>query len=51
MPELDMQKIRAICESHSVTKLSLFGSAVSGDFTESSDIDVLVSFEREKIPN
>ncbi len=51
MPELDMNKIRSICESHSVKKLSLFGSFVSGDFTESSDIDVLVSFDRDKIPN
>lgn len=31
-----------LCKRHKVDKLYLFGSAVSGNFSEDSDIDVLV---------
>lgn len=36
--------LRAICEKWNVKRLGLFGSCVRGDFTESSDVDVLYKF-------
>ena len=39
------KKIAKLCESHKVEKLYLFGSATSGDFSETSDIDFLVKFK------
>ncbi len=32
----------ALCKSHKVKDLYIFGSAVNGNFTEQSDIDLLV---------
>ncbi|WP_214071363.1 nucleotidyltransferase domain-containing protein [Mucilaginibacter sp. dw_454] len=32
----------AICKSHKVKELYIFGSAVNGNFTDKSDLDVLV---------
>ena len=32
----------ALCKKHKVKKLYVFGSAVSGNFTDESDLDVLV---------
>jgi uncharacterized protein len=33
------------CRKHCIRKLSLFGSVLRDDFTENSDVDVLVEFE------
>jgi predicted nucleotidyltransferase len=38
------KEIVALCEKHSVLSLSLFGSMASGEATESSDVDMLVTF-------
>lgn len=38
-------QIDAICEKHHVEHLYLFGSAVSGNLTETSDFDILVDFK------
>ncbi len=40
-----LQEIRKICSLLGVKKLYVFGSAVSGDFDEKSDIDFLISFD------
>jgi len=53
MPSLDMlqllrnrhDEIRILCEKHKVTQLAVFGSAVTGKFHASSDLDFLVDFE------
>jgi len=49
MIDLIQNNINAIadaCRQHHVKELFLFGSAARrGDFTESSDIDILVNFE------
>jgi len=38
-------KIAEFCEKNHIRKLSLFGSVLRDDFTENSDVDVLVEFE------
>ena len=37
--------IAEFCNRHGIRKLALFGSALRDDFTEDSDVDVLVEFE------
>ncbi|MHB1842776.1 MAG: nucleotidyltransferase family protein [Sulfobacillus sp.] len=34
-----------VCQRYKVRELSLFGSVLRDDFTENSDVDVLVEFE------
>ncbi len=42
---LDREAIAELCRRHGVTRLAVFGSAVSGDFdAERSDVDFLVEF-------
>lgn len=44
--EEHLDEIRAACERHGVKSLSLFGSAVTGEFdAQRSDLDFLVEFE------
>jgi len=43
--------IRAFCEHYHIRKLALFGSVLRNDFQPNSDIDVLVEFDPEHIPN
>lgn len=43
--ESKLDKIISLCKTHYVSKLSVFGSAVSGSFNENSDIDLLITFE------
>lgn len=38
-------ELRAFCCRNQIRKLSLFGSVLREDFSEGSDIDVLVEFE------
>lgn len=47
---LDNKKIRMFCKKHHIATLALFGSILTAHFTPSSDVDVLVSFEKEHIP-
>ncbi len=47
---LSQAKIEAFCQRHHVRKLSLFGSVLRDDFTDESDVDVLVEFEPEAKP-
>ncbi len=39
------QNLDALCRQHGVHRLFLFGSAVTGDLGEDSDLDFLVEFE------
>jgi predicted nucleotidyltransferase len=43
---MDRAKIAEFCRRHRIRKLSLFGSALRGERTAESDLDVLVEFER-----
>ncbi len=40
-------RLAAICRRHRVKRLGVFGSAARGDATESSDVDLLVEFEKD----
>ncbi|EAZ89787.1 nucleotidyltransferase family protein [Crocosphaera chwakensis] len=48
--KFSQEKIKKFCQRHSICKLSLFGSVLRDDFTEKSDVDVLVEFEPGKTP-
>lgn len=37
-------EIRSFCQRHSIRRLSLFGSVLSDEFNDQSDVDVLVEF-------
>jgi predicted nucleotidyltransferase len=43
-------ELNQFCQRHFITKLSLFGSVLRDDFTEESDIDLLVEFKPDYIP-
>ncbi len=38
-------EIRHFCQRWKVSELAIFGSALREDFTQDSDIDILISFE------
>jgi len=40
-----ISKISALCRRHKVKQLYLFGSAAEGDFSATSDVDFLISFD------
>ena len=48
--QVDKAQIAAFCEKHHIVKLALFGSVLTGHFSEESDVDVLVKFDQEHIP-
>ena len=39
---LSQEEIKQFCQRHSIHKLSLFGSVLRDDFTNESDVDILV---------
>lgn len=43
---LNMEKIRLLCLKHKVNKLFVFGSVLNDSFTDESDIDLVVDFEK-----
>ena len=43
---LQYNDIERICIKYDIKELSLFGSSLRGDFSEDSDIDILVSFNK-----
>lgn len=47
---IDKRKIGAFCRKYHITYLALFGSILTSHFTTSSDVDVLVKFDRKHIP-
>ena len=42
---VDERTLSAVCRKWKVAEMAVFGSALRADFDESSDVDVLVSFE------
>ena len=44
------KKIGLFCKKHHVVFLALFGSILTPQFNNSSDIDVLVKFDKKHIP-
>ena len=40
-------QVAAFCRRNRIHRLSLFGSVLRGDFTENSDIDILVEIESD----
>ncbi len=44
------EELVAFCRRHHIRKLSLFGSVLREDFSETSDVDVLVEFDPDHIP-
>ena len=41
-----MDKIKTLCAKHKVNKLFVFGSVLKDTFTNESDIDFVVDFEK-----
>ena len=48
--EIDKDAIAAFRQKHHITKLALFGSVLTDEFREDSDVDVLVEFDPTRIP-
>lgn len=42
---VDEKRLTGLCEQYQIRELSLFGSAVRGELTPDSDIDLLVVFD------
>ena len=42
--DIEEEQLREICKKYLIKELALFGSALRKDFTENSDIDLLVEF-------
>lgn len=47
---LDRETVAEFCRRHHIQRLALFGSVLRDDFTEASDVDVLVEFEQGHVP-
>ena len=43
---LKYDDVARLCKKYSIVELSVFGSSIRDDFTQNSDVDVLVSFEK-----
>ena len=43
--DVSRKALAKLCQQHGVRRLALFGSALREDFSESSDVDVLVEFD------
>lgn len=50
MIDFDRKALEGICRRHHIRRLSLFGSALTEDFRDDSDVDVLVEFEPGHVP-
>lgn len=49
--KLQKDKIARFCKKYHIAYLALFGSVLTSNFTEKSDVDVLVKFEKKHIPH
>ena len=47
---VDFNQIKKYCENHHISSLKFFGTIITENFTDSSDIDILVEFEDGFIP-
>lgn len=48
--EISKQTLAAFCRKHHIRRLSLFGSILRDDFSDDSDVDLLVEFEPGATP-
>lgn len=48
--DVDDKALAQFCQRHHIARLALYGSSLRGDFSASSDIDVLVEFEPGRVP-
>ncbi len=48
--QVDEKSIAGLCRRRHIRRLALFGSVLRGDFTDASDVDVLVEFEPGHTP-
>ena len=48
--EMNIDKIAALCRKYKVVRLWVFGSILTPRFTDESDIDLLVTFDKTRIP-
>lgn len=44
------QDLTGFCEANCIRKLAFFGSVLGDNFTDDSDVDVLVEFEQDHVP-
>jgi predicted nucleotidyltransferase len=44
------ERVASFCADNHIKRLSLFGSALEDEMTETSDIDLLVEFEEDSTP-
>src|SRR6185295_12390258 len=44
LASIPVERLAEFCQRHQVQELALFGSALTGNFREDSDVDLLVSF-------
>jgi uncharacterized protein len=49
--QLPKERLAALCRRYGVSRLSLFGSVLQEDFSDASDIDVLVEFPLGQTPS
>lgn len=47
---VDREKLAHVCRNHHIKRLSLFGSQLSGEARDDSDVDMLVEFEPGQTP-
>ena len=47
---INKEKIKRFCGKYHIVYLALFGSILTPRFTASSDVDVLVKFDKQHIP-
>jgi predicted nucleotidyltransferase len=43
---LNYNDVVSLCKKYYIIEMAIFGSSIRDDFTQDSDIDILVSFER-----
>ena len=48
--EISKEKIAHFCRNHKILEFAIFGSVLRGDFSPTSDVDVLVEFEQGHVP-
>jgi uncharacterized protein len=47
---IDVTILAEFCRKYHITRLAVFGSALSGDFHPDSDVDMLVDFQPGHVP-
>jgi hypothetical protein len=45
--EIDRAELEKLCRTYSIRRLALFGSVIRDDFSDESDVDILVEFQPE----